>query len=77
MFDVKYTIKDLINSTKTESRQIMDVLRFRYDMQGDSRTDYAWHFNEGQKLDSLIEDMDKIKNELGLVENFTYAGPNR
>lgn len=42
-----------------------------------SLTDYAWHFNTGQKLDMLQEDINEIKNELGLVENFTYVGPNR
>ena len=74
IFDVKYSITDLINSTKSDSRQIMDILQFRYKVDTQSRTDYAWHFNEGQKLDRLIDDIDEIKNELGLVENYTYAG---
>ena len=40
-----------------------------------SLTDYAWHFNTGQKLDRLEQDMDLIKDKLGLTDNFTYARP--
>jgi len=40
-----------------------------------SLTDYAWHFNTGQKLDMMQDDIDEIKNELGLVKNLTYASP--
>jgi hypothetical protein len=59
-----------------ETERLLDTLRFRYKLDTYSRTDYAWHFNEGQKLDRLEQDMDLVKEKLGLVENYTYAGPN-
>lgn len=42
-----------------------------------SRTDYAWHFNQGQKMDLMQEDINNIKEKLGIVENLTYAGPHQ
>lgn len=77
MYTLRLVWVDVIETQSHRFEDIQDTLRFRYKTDTYSRTDYAWHFNSGQKLDQLIEDVDKIKNELGLVENYTYAGPHQ
>ena len=73
----RFDIRDFDNTTATDTRTIIDILKFRYGVENHFRTNYAWDFNAGQKLDRLEADMDLVKEKLGLAENFTYAGPNR
>ena len=79
IYTLNLTISDLRIATelgRNDTHRLYTILDIEDKLGTAARTDYAWHFNEGHKLDLLIKDIDLIKNELGLGQNLTYAGPN-
>ena len=76
IYTLQLTVNNLQVSNELAQNTTQRVLRIS-ELRTAALTDYAWHFNTGQKLDMLQDDINEIKNELGLADNFTYAGPNQ
>jgi len=69
------TSVDTLRISNELSKNATDRATRISELKTSSLTDYAWHFNTGQKLDMIQDDINEIKNELGLVQNLTYASP--